>query len=340
MNKRWMNFITAILVIILIVVSVLIAINFTQLSKDIEIKSSNKTEGLPKYRYMVIVDGSDSGFVDELKIGLDGAMEDFPIIYELWSFAGEDKEERIKEQMDIGIESDVDGIVIQVFEDEGFNQLFTKAKLRNVPVITLANEVRSQEKVSFITYNRYQMGSRIGKLLNEHLASEYVADGTIIMLQTSTLIDQDQALAMQEELYPGYIVKPHRLDNEGDNFLNAEGVARDIIEEHEDLRAIICFSNQETLGVVQAIKDLNMINDVTIIGTGDSEEILDYISRGVVHATIVPDNQRIGYEAMLDMTKYKDGHFVSQYRDIFVRFITSKNLEIYLDEEEAIDENL
>lgn len=335
MKKRWINIITLVLIVILLVVGVLIGFNFSQLGRDFQIRATHEFEGAPRYRYMVIVDGSDSGFVSELKNGLDGAMEDFGIIYELWAFEGEKKEENIIRQMDIGIESDVDGIIIQVFEDEAFSALFTKARLRNIPIITIANELPSLEKVSFITYNRYQMGSRIGHMLNEHLASNYISDGTIALLQTSALVDQDQALAMQEELYHGYEVKTIQVDFEGENILNAEGAARDIINDYSDLRAIICLSSEETLGVVQAIKDMNKINDVTVIGSGDGEEILDYVSRGVIYATIIPDNERIGYEAMLDMTKYKDGLFVSQYRDIFVRFITEKNLAAYLEQQEG-----
>lgn len=335
MNNRTINIITLMLILVLISVSVLIVMNFTQLSKEFQIRETYDFDEPPRYRYMVIVDGTDSGFVEELKKGLEGAREDYNVIYELWYFAGEDKEEAIKRQMDIGIESDVDGIVIQVFEDEEFNALFRKAKLRNIPVITLANEVPSEEKVSFITYNRYQMGSRIGRMLNEYLASNFVQDGTIALLQTSPLVDQDQAMSMQKELYHGFEVTPIRANLEGENILSAEEIAYDIITDYDDLRAIICLSSKETLGVVQAIKDLNKINDIVVIGSGDSEEVLDYISRGVVYATIVPDNAQIGYEALLDMTKYKDGLFVSQYRDISLSFITEKNLEDYLEHKEG-----
>lgn len=340
MKNRWINIVTLLLILVLIAVSVMIVMNFGQLSRELQVRETYDFDEPPRYRYMVIVDGTDSGFVSELKKGLEGAREDFNVIYELWGFVGEDKEEAIKRQMDIGIESDVDGIIIQVFEDDDFNALFRKAKLRNIPVITLANEVPSEEKVTFITYNRYQMGSRIGKLLNEYLAGNYVQDGTIALLQTSTLVDQDQALSMQKEMYHGYKVTPIRVNYEGENILNAEEIAYDIITEYEDLRAIICLSSKETLGVVQALKDLNKINDVAVIGSGDSEEILEFVSRGVVYATIVPDNSRIGYEALLDMTKHKDGLFVSQYRDIFVRLITEKDLEDYLETKEGDEDEI
>lgn len=338
MNKRWINISTIVLMVILVVLVVLIGLNFTELRKEMQSQSANKLDNPPNYHYMVIVDGSDSGSVNELKKGLDGASEDFGVIYELWSFSDDDRNNQIKRQMDIGIESDVDGIFIQASYDPDFSALFNKAKLRNIPVITLGNELPSAEKLSFITYNRYQMGSYIGKMLNEHLASKYIDDGTVILLQNSNLVDQDQALAMQDAMYQGYVVKPIRVDFNGEIILNSEDVAKEILRENEDLRAIICLSTAETLGVIEAIKDMNKVNDVVVIGSGDSEEVIDYVSRGVLYATIVPDHARIGYEALLDLTKHHEGNFVSQYRDINVRVITDKDLEAYLSMKEGLSD--
>lgn len=340
MTGRWMNAATAVLIFLLAVLSVLIGLNFTELGREIQGLSSQNLEVAPLYRFMVILDGSDSDAVISLKQGLDGATEDFGVMYELWSFDGEDKGAQIRRQMDIGIESDVDGIFVQAMADEDFESLFNKAKLRQIPVITLGNEIPSAEKLSFITYNRYQMGSRIGKLLNENLAADYVADGKVILLQNSNLVDWDQALAIQESMYEGFQVTPINVESSGESILNAEGLANDILREYGDIRAIICLSSTETLGVIQAIKERNMINEIVVIGSGDSEEILDYVQRGVLYATIVPDNARIGYEAILDLTKYKAGAFVSQYRDINVNIITAAELQNYMDIRtgEAVDD--
>jgi len=337
MKRKIVQRLTLILIVGLMALSILIMFNLTRLSLTLQEKNIYGEGHVPKYHYMVILDGSDHAFVTDMKKGMDSGVEDYGIVYELWAFKGKEMQEQIKEQMDIGIESEVDGIIIQTFEDLEFKELFIKAKRRGVPIITISNDVPSEEKVGFIAYNRYKMGSQIGRILNEALISNYKGNGTVVLLQNSTLVGYDQALAIQEELYSDYKVEPIRLASQSENSLNIQELVYEIIKEHKDLKAIICLSEETTLGVVQAIKDMNKVGDIVVIGSGDQQIVLDYIQRGILHATIVADNQKIGYEAILDMTKYCDGYFVSQYRNISVEILRKGNLKAYLEKREGTE---
>jgi len=333
MRKRLLNGTTLILIGLMIALGILIVLNFTRLSIEFQTGSAYSASNPPLYRYMAILDGSDESFVEDIIIGMDRASEDYSVVYELWSFTGISKEEAILRQLDIGIESKVDGILIQAFSDERFADLLVKAKRNNVPIITIGEDVPSQEKVSFVSYNKYQMGSRVGSLLNPMLAKAGRDKGTIAIIQNSPLFDQDQAFAIQEELEEGFIVTPITVNSVSERILNAEGLAKAIIDEYDDLVAFICLDGEETLGVVTALKDANMMDDVIIIGSDDDEEILDFISRGVIEATIVADIENIGYEGIFDLTKFNKGQFVTQYRDIGVKIVDKDNLPLYLEEE-------
>lgn len=333
MRKRLLNGATLILIGIMIALGVMIVLNFTRISIEFQVGPDYSSKNPPLYRYMTILDGSDESFMEDIIIGMDKASEDYSVVYELWSFTGVSKEEAILRQLDIGIESKVNGILIQAFQDERFADLLVKAKRNNVPIITIGEDVPSQEKVSFVSYNKYQMGSRIGSILRPMLARAGKEKGTIAIIQNSPLFDQDQAFAIQEELEDGFIVTPITVNNVSERILNAEGLAKAIIDEYDDLAAFICLNGEETLGVVYALKEANMIEEVIIIGSDDDEEILDFISRGVVEATIVADIENIGYEGIFDLTKYNDGLFVTQYRDIGVKIVDKENLPLYLEEE-------
>lgn len=332
MRKRLFSGIMILLIGVMIVLGIMIAINFTRISREFQIGSIYDAENPPSYRYMVILDGSDLSFVEEMKSGMDRASEDYSVVYELWAFKGDEIEENILRQLDIGIESRVDGIFVQAFDDERFADLLVKAKRNDVPIITLADDVPSQEKVSFVSYNKYQMGSRIGSLLNDLLDETGKEFGTIAIIQNSPLFDQDQAFAIQEELRSGFVVRPINDENVNERILNAEELAKTIINEYDDLVAFICLSSEETLGVVFALKDANIIDDVIIIGSGDDDEILDFLDRGVLEATIVADIENIGYEGLFDLTKYNNDMFVTQYRDISVEIIDRNSLDAYLEE--------
>ena len=331
MRKRIINGLMVLLILVMIALVALIGFSFTTLGRELQIGSSYNQSNPPNYRFMVILDGADSDFVEDMIVGMEKASEDYSVVYELWAFAGSDRQEQILRQLDVGVESQVDGILVQAFDDSRFKDLLIKAKRLDVPIITLGEDVPSQEKASFVSYNKYQMGSRIGSMLSDLLAQEGHSGGTIAIIQNSPLFDQDQAFAIQEELPDGFIVKPVKVMTESERLLNAEGLARATIEENRDLSAFICLSSQETLGTIQALKDTNKIGDVVVIGSGDSLDVTDYIERGILAATIVPDVENIGYEALFDLTKYNDGLFVSQYRDISVEIIDREGLEDYLD---------
>ena len=112
--------------------------------------------------------------------------------------------------------------------------------------------------------------------------------------------------------------------------MNAGGLTRNIIDKYEDLVGIICSSGEETLGAIQALKDTNKINDVVVFGFDNSNEILDYIDREVILATIVAQNEKLGYEAIDNMVKHNKGEFVSMYNDISIEIITKENLKDYI----------
>ena len=332
MYKRVINTITVILIIILVSLSFLVGINFTKLSKDFNIGTTYDNDNPPLYRFMVIIDGSDTSYVKEMELGLSSAALDNGVVYEMWHFAGERKEEEILRQFDIAIESNVDGIIIQAFDDERLASVLSKSNYRGVPVTTIGIDIPTHEKVSFLSYNNYAIGSRIGNLLSANFSMEQIKSGTIVLLQDEDNIDQDKGLAIKEKLSEEFIVKPILVNYQGEDTLNAEGVTRSVVNEYDDLVAIICTTGEETLGVVQALKETNKINDVVVIGSEDYQEILEYIERGTVFATVVPDNERLGYEAITHLVEYNNGSFVSQYKDIQVNIIEKETIETYIRE--------
>lgn len=332
MYRRVINIITVILIIILVSLSFLVGINFSKLSKDFNIGTTYDINNPPKYRFMVIIDGTDANYVKEMELGLSRAALDHEVVYEMWHFEGDNKEDDILRQFDIAIESNVDGIIIQAFDDERLSSVLSKSNYRGVPVTTIGIDIPTHEKVSFLSYNNYAIGSRIGNLLSTNFSEEQINSGTIVLLQDEDNSDQDKGLAIKEKLSESFVVKPVLINNQGEDTLNAEGVTRIVVNEYDDLVAIVCTTGDETLGVVQALKETNTINDVVVIGSDDYQEILDYIDRGTVFATVVPDNERLGYEAITHLVEYKNGAFVSQYKDIQVNIIEKATIETYMKE--------
>lgn len=332
MYKHVINVITIILIIVLVALSFLVGTNFSKISKDFNIGTSFNEDNPPKYRFMVILDGTDANYIKEMELGLSNAARDNDVAYELWEFEGERREEEIIRQFDIAVESNVDGIIIQAFEDERLDEILSKSNYRGVPVTTIGVDIPTHEKVSFLSYNNYAIGSRIGNILSANFVTSLIESGTIVLFQDEDNNDQDKGLAIKEKLDSNFVIKPELVNYQGEDALNAVAYTRNVINEYNDLVAIICTTGEETLGVVEALKETNKISDIVVIGSDDYKEILDYVERGTVFATVVPDNERLGYEAMTHLIEYSNGQFVSQYKDIQVNIIESQNIETYIRE--------
>lgn len=329
MKKTVEQIITFLLVLVLMVLGFFVVLNFTSISRNLSEGSAYSKTNKPLYRFMVILDGTDQSYVNEIKVGAETAAKDYSVVFELWSFDGENKIDEIIRQFDIAVESNVDGVIVQAIDNETFTATLNKANYRNIPVTTIGTKIPRDNIVSDISYNEYQIGSQIGKMISGYFKSNEIYSGTIVLFQNNTLNGQDNGLAIKEKLTDGFTIKPISIDYEGEDTLNAEGVTKDILRQYDNIVAIICSTGEETLGVTQGLKDFNKINDVLIIGSDDYPEILDYVDRGLIYATTVSDNERLGYEAVVNMVESNNGQFVSQYKDIRVNIISKLGLDEY-----------
>lgn len=337
MKQQVLNSVTILSLLVLAAVGSLIVINFSQLSGQYNSLTHMEEETVNAH-YMVILDGSDRSDLDEINRGLAQAATDNHVVYELWSYTGEDKVNQILRQMDIAIESSVDGIIVEAFRDERFTTLLEKANTYQIPVTVIGEDIASVEKVSYISYNHYHIGTQIAHVLAKVFLDKGIVEGTIILMQGVDANSQYRGVAINEMLPESFTIQPESLEYYGEDALNAEGATRSILEDISDVVAIVCSSSQETRGVIQALKDSNQIHDVLVIGDDDEPDILEYIRRGIIYATVVTDKYQMGYDAVEDLTRYIRGDFVSQYKDINVTILTEETLQMNNEERGSVDE--
>lgn len=332
MNNKLINLFTMVLVAVLVVVSTYVVANFTRLSAGLYDESYFSRENPPQYRFMVIVDGTDKSYVQEIELGVMKAARDYGVAFEMWYFEGEDKENQVLKQFDIAVESGVDGVILQAFSDPRFADILSKANYRQVPVITLDEDIPSREKVCFMSYNDYAIGNMIGDSLQQVFLEKDITKGTIVLMQENLEDGKNMGSGIQEQLRDAFVIRPEIDEYIGDDSLNAEGKTGMILNTYSDLVAIVCSNGEETLGVIQALKDNNKINEVMVIGSDDYPEILDYVKRETITATVITDNERLGYEAIVNLVDYNNGAFVSDYKDIRVNLLTGQFVDAYIEE--------
>ena len=85
----------------------------------------------------------------------------------------------------------------------------------------------------------------------------------------------------------------------------------------------------------KTVPDWNMVNKLHIVGTGDSENVLSMVEKGIISATIVTDYERIGSKAIETLyDAYRDESGIYEPVDKCLYVVTQETLDTYVKERE------
>jgi ribose transport system substrate-binding protein len=102
---------------------------------------------------------------------------------------------------------------------------------------------------------------------------------------------------------------------------SAEQVIYQLVRTMADTTTVIFTDSEDTLAGTQVIVDLNLVGKIRIVGFGNSPEILEYIRKGIISATIVVDPEQIGYQAIMALVELKEVGYTSNSVDIGIMVI-------------------
>ncbi len=314
-KRTVINSLAGILIIILIVSGYGIIEGYMQITAEdpaLFFFKNNK----PDYHIMVILDGDNSERMSSVQKGIEKGSTLYNIAYEFWTFTGANKETQILRQFDIALRSLVDGIIIQSLDSNAFNTMLEVATKQQIPVVTFETTTPESERVNFVALNRYQVGVEVGKLLQKSFAKEGITQGDIIMFDASGEAIQDQAVGTHSELSNNFTIRIVALDKEGAALFNAEEATNQLLEKYANVVAVVCNSKEESLGVIQTLKNQNLLSTVQVVAFGNDQTLVDYVERQIIAGSIVPDFETMGLNGIKSIHDYWSGDFVSSYQSI------------------------
>lgn len=282
------------------------------------------------YHFIIIAQNTDDSYWQSVK---DGCLDAAQISNAAVEFNGPrftNMEEQVK-YFKMAIASRVDGIVTHVLDEEIFTPLIDEATDAGIPVITIETDAKNSKRKAFVGTNTYNLGSESGKLVLESTGDE-ANIGIIINSFTgaSENVPQNIRVAGFNDALknaPHAIIRT--IQSSGTGLFSAEEVTRQILYDHPEVDTIICTSVKDTISAAQIIVDLNKVGQVTIIGYGDSPEILRYIEKGVIYGTVAANPYKMGYESICSLIELKKNLMTSSYVDTGAKVVTANSLEKY-----------
>jgi ribose transport system substrate-binding protein len=231
--------------------------------------------------------------------------------------------------LEMAILSSVDGILVSVPNDPTIKNLINEAIEKKIPVVALSNDVNDIKNVSMVGVNTYDLGFKTGHALTQAVSGN--AKVAVLVNSNFSATNHNRYLQGINHAFRGHpgLQLKLILTSKGGS-ISAEEQTQSILTNYPEIQAIICSNASDTLGVSKVVVDLNRVTHVTIIGSGFTTEIANYIRRGVIWGVLTDDPVELGAKGMSTLIRLKEGKAQQENYDIPLFLINNKTLNSYL----------
>lgn len=267
-----------------------------------------ETSKIPRARYhlvLVVPDDDDSffsGLVEGVRLGASEADAAVQVFRHPASSRME--AERFFE---IALGSGVDGLIMYSQRGDPVLERARRAARSGVVFVPVGTDLPEGEPRGFIGSASLLQGFEGGKRICSALGA--AARIGVILPANGTGPEEEEplfrGLSASLKAYQGAVVSA--LTRARPGTLAGEEAASAMLAADPSINAIFCANSRDTMGVAQVIVDRNRVGSVMVVGADETPEILRYIEKGVVAASIVRDSKWIGREAVRAFALVKDG---------------------------------
>lgn len=323
-GKGWLQITLVVLLIVLMITGLYIGINYSSLNALDEKETIYSHDQPPSYHFMVVVDDRDEQQIEKIHQGMVRAAKEYKVVFEFWPVSTEASTREMEARIDIAIRSKLDGIIIQPDLSQSVSDLLDEARKQGIPVITMFQDLPELKKVSHIAYNRYQVGNRLGQMLINTYKETGYQSGQIISFQILNQRANSISTGVKDQLGEAYQVIPIQLDDQQELAFNVADDIRSALATYPDVISIICQTSPSTLATIQVLKEINRVNEISVIGFEEDDILIDYVNRGVLLTSVSIDYEAMGYEAIKQVYLFNENDFVPSYIDVDVQFLEKR----------------
>lgn len=188
----------------------------------------------------------------------------------------------------------VDAIITQGVADERVAAAIARAIDRGIPVVTVGIDLPGR-RLTYVGTDNYEAGKLAGTELVRRTGGR--AKIGIIQGDLGPASEDPRLQGFQEALtgHPGITVVA--TESSGMNRTLALQQAWRILREHPDVTALYGTTALDMIGTAQAINSVEWRGRVTAVGWDVTEEIEEYMARGLISITVVQDPKAMGSQA-------------------------------------------
>lgn len=258
-----------------------------------------------RYHLIVILPDTDDSFFRGLLDGIQESAGVVDAVVQVFRYPSAFPLES-ERYFEVALRAKADGLIMFTPRNDRVTDRANKAAQSGVVFVPVGTDAPAGSPPGFIGSGSLLQGLEGGKRICAELGSS--ARIGVILPATGS------GEATSEPIFRGVssAIKPFdraaivAVDRARPGVLSGEETALGMLREHPEINALFCSSSLDTMGAAQVVIDMNKVGRVLIIGADETPEIIRYIEKGIISASIVRDSRRIGQEAALSFARYKE----------------------------------
>jgi len=189
------------------------------------------------------------------------------------------------------------GILVAPLHPLLCREVIDNAVEQGIPVMTVNLEAKSSKRLCYIGQDSYKTGMIIGRIFGKILRGQ----GRVAILSSITdLISlQDRAKGFLDVLradFPGITVTEEYPYS--DDIAIAYETSKALIRSDSELAGIFANSTRGTIGIGQALVELNKTDSIVAVCYDTQKEVLDLLDQNAVFATVTQNPYEQGHRAV------------------------------------------
>jgi ribose transport system substrate-binding protein len=222
----------------------------------------------------------------------------------------------------------VSGIALAPLDNKALVEVVAKAAKKKIPVLIFDSALKGtvgKDFVSFVTVDN----KKAGYLAGEHLANMLGGKGKIVLLRymvsKSNISDREEGFLEAMSKHTGIQVI------EKNRFVSGtiEEATSECMKMEDKLKSadgIFCSYEQSTLGMLYALRKLDLVGKVKFIGFDTPSPAIEALKKGEINVLVAQDPARMGYHSVKTIVDYIRGKKVAPKIDVDVHMLTRDNL--------------
>jgi ribose transport system substrate-binding protein len=274
----------------------------------------------------VISKGFQHQFWQAVKQGAEKASKDLNVQI---TFEGPDNESQVDKQLEMlqtALAKNPKAICLAALDSKAAIPLLQQAQSKHIPVVGFDSGVDSDIPVSTVaTDNGAAAGAAADKMAAAIGDSGEVA--LVVHDQTSQTgtSRRDGFVNAMKAKHPN--IKIVDIQYGGGDPLKSDDVTKAIIKAHPNLKGIFAANEGSANGVINALKESNMVGKITLIGYDAGKQQKEAVRSGLELGAISQDPVNIGYKCVDIAVKAIKGETVEKNVDTGYKWYDKTNID-------------